>query len=94
MEELEKLLVLIKKYGVGTLLIIYLLIQHNNEIKKNEALISSYNETVKDTIKMMIILDERTKEIQNLTTEVRELRYEQRVLNEHFNLPPKRYVNE
>lgn len=93
-KDVDKWLNLCKKYGIGLVLLVFFLYQYYSLVKERDAIISAYQQTLKDNVAMLIRIDEKFKVIGEMEKEIKEIRYEQRRLNDMLNLPSKRYSNE
>lgn len=93
-KDVDKWLGLMKKYGVGLVLLVFFLYQHYSLVKERDDIIRLYQQTLKDNISMLVRIDEKFKSVDDMSKEIKEIRYEQRRLNDILNLPSKRYNNE
>lgn len=88
----------IKDFGLGITMVVFFLWQYIYIRNMNEEILNSYQKTLTDTVKVMITIDDKLKEIQkeneDINKELKELRYEQRVLNDVLGAKPKRYKSE
>lgn len=93
-KDVDKWLGLMKKYGVGLVLLAFFLYQYYSLVKERDDIIRLYQQTLKDNISMLVRIDEKFKSVDDMSKEIKEIRYEQRRLNDMLNLPSKRYNNE
>lgn len=94
MKDIEKLLNLIRKYGVGAVLLGFFLWQYTSVVQEKNKVIELYQKTLMDNVSVMIKIDESLKMLPTMESELRELRYEQRRLTDIMQLPSKRYDKE
>lgn len=92
--DINNIVELIKKYGLGIVVFAYILIQHYFLIADRDNIIHQYQEALNSTTSILIRIDEKLRGIGELEKEVTELRYEQRRLNDMIGLPSKRYTKE
>lgn len=93
-KDFNSCITLLKKYGLGIVMVAYFLVQHYNLTQERDSMVKAYQDTVKEVVAVMVNVDNKLKSVEQMREEVKELRYEQRRLTDILQLPSKRYKDE
>lgn len=94
----EDMCKLVKKYGLGIILFVFFIWQYMSINAERKDVQKTFESTIRENVIVLIKMEDRLREIENLNkeymSEINELRYEQRRLNDILGLPSKRYNKE